>query len=207
VLPAEVPATSFSPPAIPGYREGSCTYCTYDPDLAKQKLEEAGGWKGGTMTINLYGGDATLEQAMEAIGNQWKQNLGIDFKLNAPNYNAYYDLYYNHKALGPWWDGWVMDYPSLEDYLRPIYGSEGSYNAVGYSNPQFDDLIKQGDRAGSIEESLTFYQQAQDILDEDMPAIPWGYLPNRFVHSANVTNVHTATPLDNVDLAAVQVVQ
>ena len=207
VLPAEEPATSFSPPVIPGYREGSCTYCTYDPELAKQKLEEAGGWQGGTMTINLYAGDPTLEQAMEAIGNQWKQNLGIDFKLNAPNYNAYYDLYINHKAPGPWWDGWVMDYPSLEDYLRPIYGSEGSYNGVGYSNPEFDDLIKQGDEADSFEESLSFYQQAQDIINEDMPAIPWGYLPNRFVHTANVTNVHTATPLDNVDVAAIQVVQ
>ena len=207
VLPAEVPATSFSPPVIPGYRDGSCSFCTYDPTKAKQLLAQAGGWKGGTMTINLYSGDATLEQAMEAIGNQWKQNLGIDFKINALNYNSYYDAYINHKIDGPWWDGWVMDYPSLEDYLRPIYGSEGSYNACGYHNPQFDDLIKQGDQASSFDESLKFYQQAQDILDQDMPNIPWGYLPNRFVHSSRITNLHTATPLDNVDLADIRVVQ
>ena len=207
VLPAETPADAFSPPVIPGYRSGSCTYCTYDPEKAKQLLAQAGGWQGGTMTISLYSGDSTLEQAMEAIGNQWKQNLGIDFKLNAMNYNSYYDTYINHKMTGPWWDGWSMDYPSLEDYLRPIYGSEGSYNACGYHNTQFDDLIKQGDQAGSFGDSLKFYQQAQDILDQDMPNIPWGFIPNRYVHSANVTNVHTQTPFDYVDLADVRVVQ
>jgi oligopeptide transport system substrate-binding protein len=207
VLPAEQPATSFAPPVIPGYRAGSCTFCTYDPAKAKQLLAQAGGWTGGTMTINLYSGDATLEQAMEAIGNQWKQNLGIDFKINAENYNSYYDAYHNHKIAGPWWDGWQMDYPSLEDYERPIYGSEGSYNGPGYSNPQFDNLIKQGDAAGTFEESLNFYHQAQDILDQDMPAIPWGFLPNRYVHSANIKGVALATPLDNVELRAIQVVQ
>jgi peptide/nickel transport system substrate-binding protein/oligopeptide transport system substrate-binding protein len=207
VFPAEEPATSFAPPVIPGYRPGSCSFCTYDPAKAKELLAQAGGWQGGTMTINLYSGDATLEQGMEAIGNQWKQNLGIDFKLNVVNYNAYYDAYINHKIDGPWWDGWVMDYPSLEDYLRPIYGSEGSYNAAGYSNQQFDDLLKQGDQAGSFDESLSLYQQAQDILDQDMPNIPWGYLPNRYVHSANINGVVLATPLDNVELRKIEVVQ
>lgn len=206
VLPAETPATAFESAAIPGFRAASCTYCTYDPTLAKQKLQQAGGWQ-GTMTINLYSDDPTLEQAMEAIGNMWKQNLGIDFELNPINSNAYYDTSLGHQMTGPWWDGWIMDYPSLEDYLRPIYGSEGSYNVSGYSNPQFDDLLKQGDLASSFEASLSVYQQAENIIDEDMPSIPWGYLPNRYVHSANVANVHTATPLDSLNLADVQVVQ
>jgi hypothetical protein len=40
-----------------------------------------------------------------------------------------------------------------------------------------------------------------------MPNIPGGYLPNRYVHSSNVTNVKLASPLDNVELRAIQVVQ
>jgi peptide/nickel transport system substrate-binding protein/oligopeptide transport system substrate-binding protein len=36
------PADSFIPPVIDGYREGSCTYCTLDPDQANQLLDEAG---------------------------------------------------------------------------------------------------------------------------------------------------------------------
>jgi ABC-type oligopeptide transport system substrate-binding subunit len=206
VLIAEKPLSSFAAPVVPGFREASCQYCTYDVDLAKQKFQEAGGFD-GTMTINLYSDDPTLEQAMEAIGNMWKKNLGIDFELNPINSNAYYDADVGHKFEGPWWDGWVMDYPSLEDYLRPLYASNGGFNVSGYDNPAFDDLLKQGDRAGSLEESVSIYQQAEDIVAEDMPVIPWGYLPNRFVNSENITNLHTAAPLDSIELRDVQVVQ
>ena len=94
----------------------------------------------------------------------------------------------------------------LEDYLRPIYGTNGGYNLVGYSNKQFDDLIKQGNAAGSIQEALPFYQQADDIILEDMPALPWGYLGFNTVHSENVSNVLKVPGLDELDLPKVQVV-
>jgi ABC-type transport system substrate-binding protein len=157
------------------------------------------------MTLNFYT-DTTLEQAMEAVAQQWRENLGIDVKLNPINPSSYYDLTYGQKMDGPWWDGWVEDYPSLEDYLRPIYGSNGGYNLVGYSNKEFDDLIKQGNEAASVQEALPFYQQADDIILEDMPALPWGYLGFNTVHSDNVTNVLKVPGLDELDLAKVQVV-
>jgi len=204
VLVAEKPADDFTTPVVSGYRPAICKYCVYNPELAKQKLAEAGGWT-GEMTLNFYT-DTTLEQAMEAVAQQWKDNLGIDVKLNPVNVNSYYDLTYAQKMDGPWWDGWVEDYPSLEDYLRPIYGTNGGYNLVGYSNKQFDDLIKQGNAAGSIQEALPFYQQADDIILEDMPALPWGYLGFNTVHSENVSNVLKVPGLDELDLPKVQVV-
>jgi len=204
VLVAEKPADDFAPPVVSGYRPGVCQYCVYNPDLAKQKLEAAGGWQ-GQMTLNFYT-DTTLEQAMESVATQWRDNLGIDVKLNPINPNSYYDLTYAQKMDGPWWDGWVEDYPSLEDYLRPIYGSNGGYNLAGYSNKQFDDLIKQGNEASSAADAVPFYQQADDIILNDMPAMPWGYLGFNTVHSENVTNVLKVPGLDELDLAKVQVV-
>jgi ABC-type transport system substrate-binding protein len=157
------------------------------------------------MTLNFYT-DTTLEQAMEAVAQQWRETLGIEVKLNPINPNSYYDQTYAQQMDGPWWDGWVEDYPSLEDYLRPIYGSNGGYNLAGYSNKQFDDLIDQGNQAGSPQEALPFFQQADDIILEDMPAIPWGYLGFNTVHSENVTNVVKVPGLDELDLSKVQVV-
>jgi oligopeptide transport system substrate-binding protein len=203
VLVAEKPADDFAPPVVSGYRPGVCQYCVYDPELAKQKLAEAGGWQ-GEMTLNFYT-DTTLEQAMESVAKQWNENLGIDVKLNPINPNTYSDLTYTKKLDGPWWDGWVEDYPSLEDYLTPIYGSNGGYNLVGYSNKEFDDLIKQGNEAGSVEDAIPFYQQADDIILEDMPAIPWGYLGFNTVHSERVTNVLKVPGLDELALEQVQV--
>ena len=204
VLVAENPADDFTTPVVSGYRQGVCQYCVYNPDLAKQKLEQAGGWQ-GEMTLNFYT-DTTLEQAMEAVAQQWHDNLGIDVKLNPINPNSYSDFEYGQKMTGPWWDGWVEDYPSLEDYLRPIFGTGGGFNLGEYSNKEFDDLIDQGNAAGSIDEALPFYQQADDIILEDMPAIPWGYLGFNTVHSENVTNVLKVPGLDELDLTKVQVV-
>jgi peptide/nickel transport system substrate-binding protein len=99
-----------------------------------------------------------------------------------------------------------MDYPSMEDYLTPLYAANGAYAHTGYDNPQFEDLMKQGDEALSVEDSLPFYQQADDIVLEDMPVIPWGYGNFNTVNLPTVTNVVKDGPLDVLALELVQVV-
>ena len=45
-----------------------------------------------------------------------------------------------------------FDYPSMEDYLGPLYTTEAPSNYYGYSNPEFDKLVQEGlsakDQAG-----------------------------------------------------------
>jgi ABC-type oligopeptide transport system substrate-binding subunit len=207
VLVAEKPADDFMPPPVTGYRQGACQYCAYNVDLAKQKLQEAGGFQ-GDLTLNFYADDTTLEQAMEAVATQWKDNLGITVKLNAIPQNTYFSgsgPIYTKKMTGPWWDGWTEDYPSIQDFLEPIYGSNGGYNTSGYLSKQFDDILSQGNQQ-SLSDSIPTYQQADDMILEDMPAIPWGFIGFNTVHSDNVTNVVKVPGLDELDLSKVQVV-
>lgn len=206
VLIAETPADDFTSPVIAGYRQGACTNCVLNVALAQQKLAEAGGWS-GELTLNFPGDDPVLEQAMEAVASQWTQNLGIqDVKLNPINPNSYYDFTFGKKMKGPWWDGWVMDYPSIQDYLQPLWGANGGYNVVAYDNSAFDDRVAQGDAAPTIGDSIPIYQQADDMILEDMPAIPWGYLGFNTVNLPTVTNVVKDGPLDLLALELVQVV-
>jgi oligopeptide transport system substrate-binding protein len=207
ILVAEKPADDFMPPPVTGYRQGACQYCQYNVDLAKQKLQEAGGFD-GDLTLNFYADDTTLEQAMEAVATQWKDNLGINVKLNAIPQNTYFSSsgpIYAQKMTGPWWDGWTQDYPSIQDFLEPIYGANGGYNLSGYLNKQFDQTLDTGNQQ-SLEESIPTYQQADDMILEDMPAIPWGFFNFNTVHSENVTNVVKVPGLDETDLTQVQVV-
>lgn len=206
ILINETPADDFVSPVIAGYRQGACTYCVFDVELAQQKLVEAGGWS-GELTLNFPAEDAVLAQAMEAVANQWTENLGIqDITLKPINYNTMYELQASSKMTGPWWDGWVMDYPSMQNYLQPIYGANGGYNTVGYDNASFDDLLDQGDAAPTIDDSIPIYQQADDLLLEDVPAIPWGYGGYNTVNLPSVTNVLKNGPLDNTALELVQVI-
>ncbi len=206
ILVAETPADDAMPPAIPGYRAGACDMCTLDVAGAKQKLADAGGWN-GTLTLNFPSDDQVLEQAMEAVANQWKENLGIDVKLNPIGSNQYYGMTLGHKMTGPWWDGWVMDYPSIQDYLTPLYGKHGGYNVSGYDNPSFDSLMTQADAATDMNAAIPIYQQGDDMILNDMPVIPWGYLGFNTVNQPTVTNVLKDGPLDELALELVQVVQ
>jgi oligopeptide transport system substrate-binding protein len=206
ILINEHPADDLMPPSIPGYRAGACKYCTLNVEDAKAKFD-ASGWT-GTMNLNIYADDPILEQAAEAITNQWKQNLGLDVKINAVPYNSWYGNTINQKWDGPWFlDGWVMDYPSPQNYIWPLYGTNGSYNATGYSNPQVDDLLKQGDEAANVDASFPLYQQADDLVLEDMPVIPWGFGGFNSINQPTVTNVVKDGPFDQWALEKVQVVQ
>jgi peptide/nickel transport system substrate-binding protein/oligopeptide transport system substrate-binding protein len=82
-----------------------------------------------------------------------------------------------------------MDYPSMENYLGPLYSTNGSSNYYGYSNPEFDRLIAEGTASATPEEAIEKYQRAEEILARDMPVIPLRFGQNVFAHSARVRNV------------------
>ena len=198
------PADTFESPAVAGFQAGACGYCKFNPTLARQKLQQGGGFHG---TLNLdFVADPLQEQIDEAIGNQLKKNLGIDFKLHPfQSYNTQYDAMIKHQLDGPNWDAWTMDYPSIEDFLRPILATNGGFNVTTYSNPQFDRMLVQGDSAATPQSSDATYQQAQKLVAEDMPIMPWGYYKYSYIWNTTVTNVQRVGPFDQVALEKVQV--
>jgi oligopeptide transport system substrate-binding protein len=56
-------------------------------------------------------------------------------------------------------------------------------------NPDFDAAIAEGNQAASPEEAVTSYNEAEDILLEDMPIIPMFFGLEQFVWSENVSDV------------------
>ena len=71
--------------------------------------------------------------------------------------------------------GWQADYPSLYNFLGPIYGTGAGSNDGDYSNPKVDDLLKQGLAAKSVDAANKSFDQVQEILFKDLPAIPLWY--------------------------------
>lgn len=167
-----VPADAFISPVVAGYEPGLCgANCQYNPEEAKRLFDEAGGYD-GTLTLWFNSG-ADHEAWMEAVSNQLRQNLGIeDIKFKSLDFAEYLELLDGGEVTGPFRLGWVMDYPSPQNYLEPIFSSIGSTNSFRFRNEEFDNLVKQGNEAPTIDEGLTFYLQAHEILVEEMPAIP-----------------------------------
>ena len=200
---ARTPADDMMSPMVGGYREGACgAACEYDPEAAAALLEEAGGFE-GTLTLWFNSG-AGHDLWMEAVGTQLQQNLGITYEFEELQFADYLGRLDNQEITGPFRLGWIMDYPSPENYLKPIHGTDGSSNNTGYSNPEVDDLITQGDQAATIDEGIELYQQADDLILADMPIIPMWFGLNQGAFSENVEGV-LIDPFDRVNTADITV--
>ena len=183
------PAGSVVSPVVAGAREDPCgEWCDYDPDEAKRLFDEAGGYD-GTLTLWFNSG-AGHEEWMESVSNQLRTNLGItDIEFKSLEFAEYLSLLDAEKITGPFRLGWVMDYPSPQNYLEPIYSTNGSSNNFGYSNEEVDALIEEGNAAESIDAGIESYQAAEDLILEDMPNIPLWFGKVQAAHSEDVDNV------------------
>jgi oligopeptide transport system substrate-binding protein len=184
------PAKSFAPPDFPGGKDGTCKYCDFNPDKAKALLAEAGGWPAGKKLELWFNAGAGHEVWMQAVGDQIKKNLGIDYELKGQlQFAEYLETADAHKFTGLFRLGWSPDYPANENYLKPLYGTDGSSNNTTFSNPDFDSKISGGDQAKSIDEAGKLYQQAEDIAGEEMPVIPMWFGKSSVTYAETVTNV------------------
>jgi oligopeptide transport system substrate-binding protein len=202
------PATSYVSPVVDGHRDDACEVCELDVDQANQLLDEAGFDRSQPVDLwfNAGGGH---EEWMQAIGNQIRDNLGIEYQLRGDlQFAEYLPLQDAQGMTGPFRSGWIMDYPVAENFLGPLYSTtalppSGS-NVTFYSNPEFDTALEAGNAAGSIDEAITAYQEAEDILLEDFPAAPLFYRLNQGAYSERVSNV-IINAFGRIDAAAVTV--
>ncbi|AGK79809.1 peptide ABC transporter substrate-binding protein [Streptomyces microflavus] len=187
---SQASARSFVSPVVGGYRENTCgEACKFDPAAAKKLFTEAGGVEGNKINIG-HNADGGHEQWINATCDQLKKNLGLECVSQAvPKFAELLTQVENKKFSGMFRMGWIMDYPSMENYLGPLYSTGGSSNYYGYSNKDFDRLLQEGREAKTEAEAIKKWQEAEDILAKDMPVIPLRFGKNNFGHSTNVKNV------------------
>jgi ABC-type oligopeptide transport system substrate-binding subunit len=198
------PAQSVVSPVVPGGGGDHCDYCEYDPEKAKQLVQEAGGLP-DTVTLWVNSG-AGNDEWVQAVGNMWRDTFGVDFKIKTLQFPEYLDTGNKHGFTGPYRLGWLMDYPSMYNYLQPIYFTGVPNNYMGYSNEQFEKLVREGSAASSQDEALAKYTEAEEILIEDMPVIPMYYGEAFYIYSENVDNVDYDA-LNRIDVSKVTVNQ
>jgi oligopeptide transport system substrate-binding protein len=187
------PADSFIAPVVDGYREGACEYCALDVERANDLLDEAGFDRSQPVELWFNSG-AGHDAWMEAVGNQLRENLDVEFVLQGNlDFSEYLPLGESRGFTGPYRYGWSFDYPSPDSYLTPLLipasqppaGSNYSF----YDNPEVTALLLEGDQASSPEEAIEAYQAAEDLVVQDMPMAPLFFTEIQSVTSENVDNV------------------
>ena len=195
------PSTGWVSPVVNGYKPGVCgEWCNYDPQKAKELFDKTGYKDKLTLAYNADGGnkgwvDATCVSIKNALGVDCVGKATTDFA-------TFRTQIVNKEMTGMFRTGWQMDYPSIENFLTPLYKTGASANDGDWSNKKFDDLVDQA-AAKPGQEGIDLYQQAEGVLAEDMPVIPMWYGAVVAGYGESVSNVQF-TPFSRVNLLTIE---
>ncbi|NJQ07221.1 peptide ABC transporter substrate-binding protein [Streptomyces lonarensis] len=190
------PATDFTSPVLEeagGYEPDLCgDICSYDPERAKEMIDEAGGLPGGTVTLTSNVDTGSHRQWMDAACNSINNALGDTGACTVnpvPTFADFRNQVTSDSMTGMFRSGWQMDYPLIQNFLQPLYYTDASSNDSGYSSEEFDDLVNRANSADDEDEAIDLFKQAQQVLVDDMPVIPLWYQNGTAGHSERVSDV------------------
>jgi oligopeptide transport system substrate-binding protein len=166
----QLPAYNLTPPQTNGYTAQA--KIPYDIDAAKKLLAQAGYPDGNSFpTLNLsYNTSEGHRKIAIAIQQMWKSALNINIALENQDWKVFLD----NQRTGNYHIarvGWIGDYLDPNTFLD-MFVTDGGNNRTGWSNNNYDQLIKQA--AETIDQSKRYeiFQQAEQILMNETPVIP-----------------------------------
>ncbi|MBA8063010.1 oligopeptide ABC transporter substrate-binding protein OppA [Citrobacter freundii] len=165
----------ISQPEIGGVTLSAPEYASWPRDKriaeAKKLLAEAGFGPEHPLSLNLlYNTFETHQRIAIAASSMWKKNLGVEVTLQNQEWKTMLDTMHtgNFDVVRY---AWIADYDDASSFLN-IFRTGDSENTTQYSNPAYDEAMSHAAKAGSVEERGKYYQQAEALLAEDVPAIP-----------------------------------
>jgi len=188
-------AQEFTSPVLDGYSDKLPGNEVLVANAAKAKelwakANAIKAWDNSKPFTIAYNSDGAHKEWIDAATNQIKNTLGI--AAEGKPYASFKELRkaVNEKNLtGASRAGWQADYPSLYNFLGPLFGTGAGSNDGDYSNPAFDAKLKEGLAAKSVEEGNKLFNESQAILFKDLPVLPLWYQAVQGIWSNNVTNV------------------
>ena len=187
------PAKDFTASSLPGFNPDlpGNDALAYDPDRARAlwaKADALSPWSG--KYVIAYNADGGHQEWVDAVANSLKNTLGID-AVGAPQPTfATLRTQITDRTIGTAFRaGWQGDYPSMLEFLEPLFVTGAGSNDVDYSNREFDGALTAAQAAPTLAESQALTNAAQQILFGDMPVVPlWDYI-GAAGHSPAVDNV------------------
>lgn len=197
------PADGWVHPLMKGYRPGQCgEYCTFNPAKAKEALAKSGYTGEIVLLSNTDGGH---QEWAEAVVNSIKNTLGVEARfVPSTSFGEFRQNVNAHKMTGMYRAGWIADYPSIENWLTPLFRTGASSNDGLYSNPAFDAKLAEADRASSEEAAIELYLEAEKMLANDLPSIPL-WTQNTIAGRSDRLKVANLDPFRTLDLYSVEV--
>jgi len=175
------PARDFTASSLPGFSADlpGNGALNYDPDQARAlwaRADAISRWTG--RYVIAYNADGGHQEWVDAVANSIKNTLGIEAVGDPqPTFAAMRTQITDRTIDTAFRAGWQGDYPSMLEFLEPLFVTGAGSNDVDYSNREFDGALTAAQAAPTLPESQALTNAAQQILFDDMPVIPlWDYI-------------------------------
>jgi len=188
------PSRDFTARSLPGFDPNlpGNDVLNFDPDRARRLWKQAdaiSAWSG--QYVIAYNADAGNQEWVDAVANSVKNVLGIDaVGAPQPTFAGFRTEITNHTISTAFRAAWQGDYPSMIEFLAPLFATGAGSNDVGYSNPEFDAALAAAEAAPNLQESNALANAAQRFLMHDMPVVPLWDNISVVGWSTEVKNVH-----------------
>lgn len=191
-----IAAESFVPPVVKGveksFREESSNFIianNYSNNIieAKKLLAEAGYPNGENFPIlEVKVSSGFYTTVLEAIQDMWKNNLNIDVVVRTEESKITLPFRQSGKYQIAR-TSWTGDYNDPLTMLQ-IMTSESDINYSGFSNDRYDYLINFATTSTNEKDRMEALKEAEAILFEEMPIIPFIYRTDFLVVNPKLKN-------------------
>lgn len=170
-----LPAPVFVPAGIAGNNPADAITGTLDD--AKQLMADAGypdgkGFPEFTITTTSARG---RKEIAELLQQMWKDNLGLNVKVEVLEENAY-RTWMNDRKTEPYdmaISGWYTDYEDPNNWYLEVFVND--YRNMHFTDQKYIDLVNSGAYELDAAKREAIFKQANAILESAIPAIPLYY--------------------------------
>ena len=146
------------------------------PDIkaAIQVLNQNGySGEGSFPVFSLYFEEPRIEEADKIYRALRDALAGLGIKLRMKSFRSVEELQTSREPYFVFLN-WRMDFPAPENIVFPLFISSSVQNKslMRYFNPRLDELAGQAETEGSWTERIALFQKIEQILNQDVPAIP-----------------------------------
>jgi len=157
---------------------------------AQELMAEAGFGEGGeTLDVEIiFNTSESHQQIAVAIGQMWKQTLGVETTLANQEWQTFLDTR-KEGAFDLARAAWCADYNEPSSFLD-ILTINSEANDSRYANPEFDALM---DAAVKEADPMPSYAEAEAMIARDAPILPIYFYASNFMLDESVRG----WPLEN----------
>ncbi|MDQ3043623.1 MAG: peptide ABC transporter substrate-binding protein, partial [Chloroflexota bacterium] len=144
----------------------------FDPVAAQEAISASRyGTADRVPPIRIYtAGGGPSESMRDAV----RASIGLEIEIVSVNFPEFIDGLALRRYSG-YEINWFADYPDPESLLWMLFGSESADNYIEYTNPTFDELLREANAELDVSRRSAIYAEAHQLLLNDGVVIPFYY--------------------------------